>query len=183
MDENKPGKLSVVPDESRTSNLEFGLLTYLWTFTDQHDKHVIDLVFLKSLVDSGVSINSRDQHGQTILHAIVRDWHSDVALFLIRSNADVNAQDQHGRSPLHLAAALNNLEMVEVLLRNGANVNIETAKERQTPVHYAAKYNSLDALKLLIKYNGSITKRDYKVSFVNGLETLVKEFILDHIVL
>ena len=71
-------------------------------------------------------------------------------------------------SPLHLAAALNNLEMVEVLLRNGANVNIETAKERQTPVHYAAKYNSLDALKLLIKYSGSITKRDYKVCFIEG---------------
>ena len=54
-------------------------------------------MFLKSLVDSGVSINSRDQYGQTILHAIVRDWHSDVALFLIRNNANVDVQDQHGR--------------------------------------------------------------------------------------
>ena len=44
----------------------------------------IDLEFLKSLMESGVDINSRDTNGQTILHAIVRDWHPDVALFVIR---------------------------------------------------------------------------------------------------
>lgn len=162
LDEHKPGKLSVLPDDSHGNNLEFGLLTYLWTFTDQHDKQEIDLGFLKSLVDSGVNINSRDEHGQTILHAIVRDWHPDVALFAIRHNADINAQDHYGRSPLHLAAALNSLEMVRLLLMNGADVNLETHKELQTPMHYASKYNSLDALKLLIKYQGSIITRDYK---------------------
>ena len=162
LDEHKPGKLSVLPDESHGSNLEFGLLTYLWTFTDQHDKQEIDLGFLKSLVDSGVNINSRDEHGQTMLHAIVRDWHPDVALFAIRNNADVNAQDHYGRAPLHLAAALNSSELVRLLLMNGADVNMETFKEFQTPMHYAAKYNSLDALKILIKYQGSIIKRDYK---------------------
>ena len=36
LDANKPAKLSVIPDPSFKS-LEFGLLTYLWTFTDQHD--------------------------------------------------------------------------------------------------------------------------------------------------
>ena len=162
LDEHKPGKLSVLPDKSYENNMEFGLLTYLWTFTDQHDKQEIDLGFLKSLVDSGVNINSRDEHGQTMLHAIVRDWHRDVALFAIRNNADVNAQDHYGRAPLHLAAALNSSEMVRLLLMNGADVNMETFKEFQTPMHYAAKYNSLDALKILIKYQGSIIKRDYK---------------------
>ena len=45
LDEHKPGKLSVLPDESHGNNLEFGLLTYLWTFTDQHDKQEIDLYY------------------------------------------------------------------------------------------------------------------------------------------
>ena len=53
MDANKPGKLSVKPDHKSGNNLEFGLLTYLWTFTDQHDKTELDLTFVKSLVDSG----------------------------------------------------------------------------------------------------------------------------------
>lgn len=120
VDENKPAKLCVAPDPEGKS-LEFGLLTYLWTFTDQHDKQEIDLSFIQSLVDSGCDINCRDEYGQTILHAIVRDWHSDVALFAIRNNADVNAQDRMGRTPLHLAAALNSVEMAKVLLINGGN--------------------------------------------------------------
>ena len=49
-----------------SNNLEFGLLTYLWTFTDQHDKQEIDLGFLKSLIDSGVNINAVDQHGKRV---------------------------------------------------------------------------------------------------------------------
>ena len=52
--------------------------------------------------------------------------------------------------------------MVKLLVMNGSDVNMESFKEMQTPVHYAAKYNSIDALKVLIKYQGSITKRDYK---------------------
>ena len=117
LDENKPAKLSVVPEQSKS--LEFGLLTYLATFTDQHDKQEIDLSFLQSLVDSGVDINYRDEHGQTLLHALVRDWHPDVVLFAIRNNSDVNIQDKIGRSPLHLAAAINCVDVARLLLLNG----------------------------------------------------------------
>ena len=118
LDAHKPAKLSVVPDPSFKS-LEFGLLTYLWTFTDQHDKTEIDLAFLQSLIDSGVDINCTDEHGQTALHALVRDWHPDVVLFAIRNNADVNAADKMGRSPLHLAAAINSVEIANILCQNG----------------------------------------------------------------
>lgn len=121
LDAHKPAKLSVVPDPLFKS-LEFGLLTYLWTFTDQHDKQEIDLAFLQSLIDSGVNINCADEHGQTALHAIVRDWHPDVALFAVRNNADVNAQDKMGRSPLHLAAAINCVEIAKILLLNGGKI-------------------------------------------------------------
>ena len=122
LDENKPAKLSVVPEQSKS--LEFGMLTYLSTFTDQHDKQEIDLSFLQSLIDSDVEINYQDQHGQTLLHAIVRDWHPDVAVFALRNNANVNAQDKNGRTPLHLAAALNCVDMVRQLLLHGGKPNI-----------------------------------------------------------
>lgn len=161
VDEHKPAKLSVIPDP-HSKSLEFGLLTYMWTFTDQHDKQEIDLSFLQSLVDSGVNINCRDEHGQTILHAIVRDWHTDVVLFAIRNNADVNAQDNLGRSPLHLAAALNGAETTRLLLLNGAKVDVQTKNTNQTPIHYAAKFNSLETMKMLIRFQASITQRDGK---------------------
>ena len=42
MEKNKPGRLAVsMEPEMDTANLEFGLLTYLWTFTDQHDRQVL----------------------------------------------------------------------------------------------------------------------------------------------
>ena len=157
---NKPGKLCAVFEERDQNALEFAMLTYLWTFTDQYDKLEIDLNFLKSFIDSGVDINAGDKYGQTILHAFVRDWHPDVTLFAIRNNANVNAQDIYGRSPLHLAAALNCSVIARILLQNGALVDIETFVDLQTPLHYTAKYNSLETLKVLIKFKSSITKKD-----------------------
>lgn len=118
LDANKPAKLSVIPDPSFKS-LEFGLLTYLWTFTDQHDKIEIDLAFLQSLINSGVDINAADEYGQTALHATVRDWHPDVVSFIIRNNADVNKADKWGRTPLHLAAAINSVEIAKILCLSG----------------------------------------------------------------
>jgi len=123
LDAHKPAKLSVVPDPSFKS-LEFGLLTYLWTFTDQHDKTEIDLAFLQSLINSGVDINCADEYGQTALHAMVRDWHPDVVLFAVKNNADVNAADKRGRSPLHLAAAINTVEIAKILCMHGGKIQV-----------------------------------------------------------
>jgi len=183
VDENKPAKLHVIPDP-QSKSLEFGLLTYLWTFTDQHDKQEIDLTFLQSLIDSGCNVNCRDEYGQTMLHAIVRDWHSDVALFAIRNNADINAQDRMGRTPLHLAAALNSVDMAKTLLHNGAKVDLVTVSEKQSAMHYAAKYNSLETMKVLIKFQGSFTQRDGKNRTVLFLaaeqgSTETAQFLLD----
>lgn len=123
LDANKPAKLSVIPDPTFKS-LEFGLLTYLWTFTDQHDKTEIDLAFLQSLINSGVDINAADEYGQTALHAIVRDWHPDVVSFIIRNNADVNKADKWGRTPLHLAAAINSVEIAKILCLSGGKITL-----------------------------------------------------------
>ncbi|XP_047134098.1 uncharacterized protein LOC100209684 isoform X1 [Hydra vulgaris] len=158
LDESKPAKLSVEP--TKMKSVEFGLLIYFWKFTDQYDKQEIDLDFVQSLIDSGCDINCRDEYGQTILHAIVRDWHPDVALFAIHNNIDVNVQDKYGRSPLHLAAALNCKEMAKVLLDNGADIELLTENEKQSPTHFAAKYNSVETLTVLLRKHGSFFLKD-----------------------
>lgn len=162
LDENKPCKLKLRPHEEYETDPDFALMKYMWTHTESADIDKLDLNFLKSLIDSGVDINTKDEHGQTMLHACVRDWHSDVILFAMNNNACVNAQDDFGRSPLHLAAALNAVDATKVLLRHGADPNIETYDDYHTPLHYAAKYNALEALKVLIMYGGCVTSRDYK---------------------
>ena len=59
------------------------------------------------------------RYGQTVLHAIARDWHIDVAKYALEHNAMINKADVYGRTPLHLAAAVDYYEMVEFLAFNG----------------------------------------------------------------
>ena len=67
----------------------------------------------------GADINIGDKHGQTVLHAIARDWHTDVAKFAIDNGGDINICDAFGRTPLHVAAAVNYPAMIEFLVQNG----------------------------------------------------------------
>lgn len=80
---------------------------------------VILLMFIPSHTHTGADINFTDKHGQTCLHEISRDWHTDVAQFALTRGADVNKSDNYGRTPLHLASAVNYPEMVYWLISNG----------------------------------------------------------------
>lgn len=161
-----------------------GLLTYFARLgslgnTDEE----IDLSFIHSLVSAGADINIGDKYGQTILHAIARDWHKDIAQFVISSGGNINALDNFGRTPLHVAAAVEYPEMVEFLVRNGANLHSKTTGELQTPMHYAAKYNAVESMKCLINLGGKLSDRDYKertplfVAAENGRRDIV-DFML-----
>lgn len=164
MKESKPGRLSLVFDsnEDPMKKSKSALLIYLYSFTERPDKTEIDLMFFKSLLDLGIDINATDENGQTALHAIVRDWHADVAYFAIKNKANVNAQDKFGRTPLHLASAVDNTEVARMLILHGADPNIKTFREFQTAVHFAAKFNSIGVLKEVLKGEGSVITKDQK---------------------
>ena len=50
---------------------------------------------------------------------MARQWHTDVAKFLLEHGADVNQKDVFGRTPLHVAAAVDYPEMVNLLIEHG----------------------------------------------------------------
>ena len=79
----------------------------------------IDLIFITSLLSAGADINVGDKYGQTILHAVARDWNTDIAKFVISNGGDINIPDEFGRTPVHVAAAVNYPEMIEFLVQNG----------------------------------------------------------------
>ena len=158
----KPGRLTPesIKDKETDYDPDQALVIYLWTLSENLTTELIDLDFIRSMVEGGASMAACDKYGQTILHALVRDWHPDTIRFAEEQCIDLNSQDHFGVTALHLAAGMNLKESTEELLRHGANPNIETFADRQTPMHYAAKYNGVDALKVLIKYKGDINKPD-----------------------
>lgn len=61
----------------------------------------------------------RDEYGQSLLHEVVREWHTDVAQFLYNRKIDIHQTDRYGRTPLMVAAASDNDLMVKWLLQRG----------------------------------------------------------------
>ena len=68
-------------------------------------------------------INSKDENGDTPLHAAAAWTNRDVVSLLLAHKADVNARDNLGATPLHGAALQGRTDVVELLLANGADVN------------------------------------------------------------
>ena len=73
-------------------------------------------------LESGVDINTRDEHGWTPLMISTFNGREEVALLLIRSGADVNAKDTRGVR----AAALGRIQRLQ---RSG-----ETAASKNAPM-------------------------------------------------
>ena len=74
------------------------------------------IVFLALLTGC---INCTDVYGQTIMHEIARDWHTDIAMYLKCKGVPIDQADGFGRTPLFVSVACNHLYMIEWLLDNG----------------------------------------------------------------
>ena len=91
----------------------------MWTLSENFATREIDLSFIRSMIDNGASLTAADKYGQTILHALVRDWHADTIRFAEEQGVNFDVQDHYGVTPLHLAAGMNLRETTEELLKYG----------------------------------------------------------------
>ncbi|XP_032220659.1 transient receptor potential cation channel subfamily A member 1 isoform X2 [Nematostella vectensis] len=146
-----------------TKSANKALLVYfakLSSSIDLCDK--VNFEYLQSLLDKGADVNTRDKHGQTILHEAARSWGVDTARFLIQKGANINAPDVYGRCPLHSACIADYPEMVQYLLDSGADVNAATVTEDQTALHYIARVDAKRCAKILLASGADIEQQDYK---------------------
>lgn len=81
------------------------------------------------LLERGVSVNGRDNKGNTPLHLALQPispFHPvTIAEDLIDAGADIEAKDVKGRTPLHLACALRSKAYVDLLLTSKAEIIVE----------------------------------------------------------
>ncbi|XP_076300828.1 uncharacterized protein LOC143219007 isoform X2 [Lasioglossum baleicum] len=111
---------------------------------------------VKELINHGVSIDAKNNDGQTPLHYAAKSDKLEVVKYLIEEKgANVNVKDNDGQTPLHSAAKSDKLEVVKYLIEEkGANVNAKD-NHGQTPLHSAAKSDKLEVIKYLIEEKGA----------------------------
>ncbi len=73
-----------------------------------------DIKAVRSLLNSGVDVNVKNEKGWTPLHFAASEGQVDVFNFLISKNADVRAVDRYGMTVLHLVAWLGHDSAVQI---------------------------------------------------------------------
>ena len=73
-----------------------------------------DMATVKSALERGVDVNSRDQYQATSLMYAAHRGHLEIARLLIAHNADVNAQDQARRRAKRICVSSSSKLIVKV---------------------------------------------------------------------
>lgn len=81
----------------------------------------INTQIMKSLIDFGINVDSRDIYGETALMKI--KCNLSGFRYLLDVNADINAKNNYGMNCLHYACERNDIDMIKFIIDNGANVD------------------------------------------------------------
>lgn len=110
----------------------------------------------KLLIGRGTEVNplTRNQFGNTALHAAIAGRNRDLVEFLLAKGADVRARDSWGSTPLSVAAHEGMKEIAELLIAQGSDVNDRRSKDGKTPLTVALEEGHLEVAELL-RHNGA----------------------------
>ena len=126
-----------------------------------------------ALVDRGVSVNEKDQHGRTPLHFACYSGHTITAVALIKKGANVNEKHQFGWNPLHFACNSGHTATAIVLLDNGDVVLNDRSSSRVTPSYFACLTCTADVILRMIRHGAILTAANLQ-RFRNRL-TVIEE--------
>jgi ankyrin repeat protein len=118
-----------------------------------------DVVRVRELVKKGISVDSTEFNGDTVLMHAVEVGCSDLVDFLLESGADVNKKANYGGTALMTSALFNRAVLTARLLKAGAGINVVDNKG-WTTLTVATTYNSEQVFKLLIDSGAKIDVPD-----------------------
>ena len=104
---------------------------------------------MRTLLERGAQIDSRDGQGRTALLIAMHGNHVDAARVLIDAGADVNAKDAIQDSPYLYAGARGHLDILRMTLAHGADLR-STNRYRGTALIPAAERGHVDTVRTLI---------------------------------
>ena len=107
-----------------------------------------DLARLKSLLDSGVDPNRRDDNGSTALVEAAAGGHAAATRALVAAGANPNLPSSGGRTPLLEAALGGRVEIARLLIAAGADVNL-AERGAGTPLEAAEREGHTEMAALL----------------------------------
>ena len=110
---------------------------------------------VKALLNQGVPVNSRDEHGATPLHWAAWMGRSSVVQELLKRGAHVNPRTRSGMTPLHIASHIHPY-VVHALLKAGANPRYRTMNGKSISNFFP---NALKTSRAVTKWQNTVRKR------------------------
>ncbi|KAJ8763193.1 hypothetical protein K2173_025578 [Erythroxylum novogranatense] len=109
-----------------------------------------DVRAIYRLIENGVAINGRDQHGWTALHRASFKGKTEAVRTLMDKGIDIDAKDEEGYTALHCAVESGQADVIELLVKKGADVEARTNKG-VTPSQIAESLHYVGISRLLTR--------------------------------
>jgi len=112
---------------------------------------------IKTLISSGVALESKDDSGRTALWIASARNHASVVQFLCNAGAEVNRIGRNNMTALMVAMSDDSVEVVKVLLKYGRSVDLEQRDQRdRTLLYIAVEENKPELVRILCEANAKL---------------------------
>ena len=141
-----------------------------------------DHIGIDELLQKNVSIDIKDQEGETALMLAVRLGHAEIARKLLLHGADPKLTNHHGQTALIMASEKGNMAIVRLLLESGAEVNAQDSRGRfpfagWTALMFAARSGQAEAVKVLIANGADVNAKAGETALMKAAYWGHKEII------
>ena len=191
MEELKPSALTLCDPNSQ----HFYAWYLVWHFHESFDPfhspstrglHLAAYLGLSTvlplIIEQGVDLNVKDDHGNTALHAVTlaaatgRPW-KDVLKWLLHHKIDPNAQNHEGSTALHVGICQSEFDeyvgIVRQILESHPNLNV-FENTGLTLLHWAAIRGHIEIVQLLLERGSTVDLADKKVKHRCSLQFAVE---------